>query len=197
MTVLTSGITLLKNYFMNSKLLSLTAIVSLFIFSCKKNPPNNEGALIKRIVQILPDRNKPIEAFFYDSQKRLTSLRFLDSSSLYDNDLEYDAQSRLSKISYSYIGTEIYSCSFVYNDKGQIIKKITINDPGYDACNDESYTYDDNGRVISDTTYDKQTSTVHYYFTYKYDNNGNIIEDNFVDFNNHSADGKTGYSAPN
>jgi hypothetical protein len=180
---------------MNFKVLPLIAFLIILLVSCKKESDINEGSLIKRTVQTsLYQPTTTVDTFLYDTQKRLTGIRYLDTNSKYDIQIEYDAQGRFSKIGYGYMGRENYSCSFVYNSRGQIINKLTVPSPGFDYAYDESYGYDDMGRVTSDTTYYKQTDSVLYFITFTYDNNGNVLEDDFRNFIDPVNQGKTFYT---
>lgn len=179
---------------MKLKALSVITILSLILLNCKKEPEINEGSLIKRTVQTYYDRHTTVDTFLYDTQKRLTGIKYFNTNTKYDNKIEYDEQARLSKARYSYMGVEKYSCSFIYNEKGQIIKKlVTPSSPGLLNIYDESYAYDNTGRLISDTTYHTHSSSVQYYLTFKYDTNGNIVEDNFRNFIDSGNQGKTVY----
>ncbi|MGB8191150.1 MAG: hypothetical protein WCF67_04480 [Chitinophagaceae bacterium] len=182
---------------MNFKALLLLILPGLLLLSCKKNTSINEGTLLKRTVKVSSNQHTTVDTFMYDSQARLTGIKYFNTNTEYDKEIMYDAQGRLSKVRYIYLGVEQHSYSFIYNDKGQIIKKIATSAPGFDYPYGQSYAYDNVGRVIADTNYDQRTNTVRYYSTFKYDNNGNIIEDDFHNFVDPRNQGKMGFSFDN
>ena len=189
------NLTLLNFSYRNFKVLPLIALLSILLVNCKKESDINEGSLIKRTVQTsLYQLTTTVDTFLYDTQKRLTGIKHFNTNTKYDIQIKYDAQARFSNIGYSYMGREDYSCSFVYNSRGQITNKLTVPSPGFDYAYDESYAYDDMGRVISDTTYYKQTDSVVYFITFTYDKNGNVLEDDFRNFIDSTNQGKTVYT---
>ncbi len=182
---------------MNFKLVYLIFLSSFLFINCKKQVDVNEGSLLKRTLMTTLNQRLTVDTFLYNSQKRLTGIKYFNTNTKYDIQIEYDTQAKFSKIRYIYLGREDYSCSFIYNTSGQIIKKLAVPVPGFDFANNESYAYDGVGRLISDTTYYKQTDSVLYYMTFKYDNDGNIVENEFRNFINPTNQGKTVYSFDN
>lgn len=182
---------------MNIRTLAVPVLITLLLAGCKKERDIREGSLLKRRIQITTNQTATFDSFLYDTQKRLAGIQYFNSNTNYDCAIEYNAEGKLSRVIYRYMGVERYSCSFVYNDKGQITKKLVTPTPGFEYGNNESYAYDDSGRLISDTLYFRQTSTVQGYTTFTYDSNGNIVEAEDRDFTSPINEGKSIYAYDN
>lgn len=181
----------MESFHTNSKTLSILILAIFFFTTCKKGNNANEGNILKRIIHASIGPTAPIDSFIYDGNKRLVAIRYSNNNSEYDKAIEYDIQNRLLRVMYSYQGVDKYSCSFVYDAMGHIIKKIATPVGGFNFADNESYAYDNLGRLISDTTYHNQSNTIQYYSTFKYDDNGNIAEQDFRNFINPNNQGKT------
>ena len=167
-------------------------ILLLLITSCNKEQNlKKEGTRLRRIVTTSTLLGGNIDSFFYDSQNRLIEIRKYLAQD-YNKRIEYGANGKLFKVTYSYQGADHFSFTFIRNAAGQIIRKVGMSNPGFNYAYDRSYTFNAAGQVLSDTTYYKQTDSVLFYGSNTYDNSGNIIEGNFKDLTS-SNQGKTVY----
>ena len=165
-------------------------VLLIILVSCKKEEASqNEGKLLKRIT-ISSIFGSKVDSFIYDSEKRLIQIKCIRGQD-YDKIVEYDMAGMISKVNYTYQGSDQYSFTFLRNTSGQIIKKITTPEPGYSFAYNHSYTYNSDGQLASDTTYYQQSDSIVYYYSYKYDGKGNIVELNFMNLTNPNNQGKT------
>jgi YD repeat-containing protein len=171
---------------MNRTLLLLTVI--FITISCNKEEEDKEDNIrLKKIIssyELAGSNRTSSRLFHYNAQGRITTIeRHTIAEDPTTNTktetkgltvLDYDANGRLIRNTYSANNKTLFYFTYYYNDKGQVAKMIhTLLDPGI-AIQDHAFAYDGQGRLIADTGY-ASSSYFYHLRTYGYDDAGNTV----------------------
>ena len=123
-------------------------LMIFFIQGCKKDDIKKEAGLLSKAVA-----DNRTMLYSYDDNDRLISIEEIYSTGKILYSVVFDSQGRVTRSEKKRDGVLAYYYSYVYNDKGLIIKKIgTTLDP-LDYAYNRAYGYDEKGRVIADTSF--------------------------------------------
>ena len=186
---------------MRLKIISFCLLFVTIFFSCKKedlsnglNSGNKPTASLPMLSQVLIDNQSAYEYMYNDSSQLTTekskfkfnlnsynALGQLVSTDYYGNDavLSSDAQvvqAAMSSTAWvnSTTGVKGGTLSYVYNDKGQLIK-TSYSRPVTTSTEYSEFTYDANGKINKQTMYWADAATG--YIDYSYDNKGNMVKE--------------------
>jgi hypothetical protein len=186
---------------MKLKIISFCLLFVTIFFSCKKedlsnglNSGNTPATSLPALSQVLIDNQSAYEYVYNDSSQLTTekskfnfnlnhynALGQLVSTDYYGNDaiLSSDAQvvqAAMSSTAWvtSASGVKGGTLSYVYNDKGQLIK-TSYSRPVSGSTEYSDFSYDASGRINKQTMYWADAATG--YIDYSYDNKGNLIKE--------------------
>jgi YD repeat-containing protein len=170
----------------------VTAITSLWFFSCQKEQSNSQGDRLK-MIRVKEKDSVFYRSFQYDDQNRLISILDSNNNGHKRNFIiKYDAQGKLSQVTE---GGSIYT--FTLDDKGRIVKKSLQLSGQQTTTVENTYNYDVNGRVIADSLYSYWTKDVYNIVFYSYDQSSNVIETKIVDKSSGAILGQGQYTYDN
>jgi hypothetical protein len=186
---------------MKLKIISFCLLFITIFFSCKKedlsdglNSGNKPDASVPLLSQVLID-NQPTYEYLYNDSSQLiaenskfnfnmshyNALGQLVSTDYYGNDavLSNDAQVLQAALSStiwvcSTTGVKAGTLSYIYNDKGQLIK-TSYSRPVTSSSEYSEFTYSENGNISRQTMYWADAAIG--YIDYSYDSKGNLVKE--------------------
>jgi hypothetical protein len=186
---------------MRLKIISFCLLFVTISFSCKKedlsnglNTGNKSTTSLPMLSQVLIDNQSAYEYVYNDSSQltaekskfnfnlnHYNALGQLVSIDYYGNDavLSSDAQvvqAAMSSTAWvtSATGVKGGTLSYIYNDKGQLIK-TSYSRPVTTSTEYSEFSYDASGRINKQTMYWAEAATG--YIDYSYDNKGNLVKE--------------------